>query len=186
MPFLPKTWTAKSTERLWEWWLRVEQASSSLQCSVGRARARPHHGGLCPTAHRLWRAGQTTRLLDCIGIGYAGGLPVLTRSCRACIKGLSLHANTYVPAHQRDQLERVMRSTARGSPNGGWPHFNGATSLRTWKRHGIDDKGFDIAASMEPRPCERGNVLSPLPSSRVLPLLQWSHVLANVETRPCA
>jgi hypothetical protein len=29
--------------------------------------------------------------------------------------GFSLHANTQVPAHRRDQLERLIRSTARGA-----------------------------------------------------------------------
>lgn len=29
--------------------------------------------------------------------------------------GFSLHANTYVPAHRRDQLERLIRYTARGA-----------------------------------------------------------------------
>src|SRR5438445_2165834 len=31
------------------------------------------------------------------------------------MQGFSLHANTQVPAHRRDQLERLIRSTARGA-----------------------------------------------------------------------
>src|SRR4029450_3322514 len=31
------------------------------------------------------------------------------------MQGFSLHANTQVPAHRRDQLERLLRSTARGA-----------------------------------------------------------------------
>jgi hypothetical protein len=33
----------------------------------------------------------------------------------ASVHGFSLHANTQVPAHRRDQLERLIRSTARGA-----------------------------------------------------------------------
>jgi hypothetical protein len=38
--------------------------------------------------------------------------PELARTLSAWF---SLHANTHVPAHRRDQLERLMRYTARGS-----------------------------------------------------------------------
>jgi hypothetical protein len=31
------------------------------------------------------------------------------------VHGFSLHANTLVPAHRRDQLERLLRYTARGA-----------------------------------------------------------------------
>jgi hypothetical protein len=31
------------------------------------------------------------------------------------VQGFSLHANTQVPAHRRDQLERLIRYTARGA-----------------------------------------------------------------------
>jgi len=31
------------------------------------------------------------------------------------VHGFSLHANTAIPAHRRDQLERLIRSTARGA-----------------------------------------------------------------------
>jgi hypothetical protein len=33
----------------------------------------------------------------------------------ASVHGFSLHANTQVPAHRRDQLERLIRYTARGA-----------------------------------------------------------------------
>jgi Putative transposase len=37
------------------------------------------------------------------------------RKARGSINGFSLHANTQVPAHRRDQLERLIRYTARGA-----------------------------------------------------------------------
>jgi hypothetical protein len=33
----------------------------------------------------------------------------------ARVHGFFLHANTHIPAHRRDQLERLIRSTARGA-----------------------------------------------------------------------
>ena len=54
------------------------------------------------------------------GCGVWGGLwllredPTLTGSRCASVQGFSLHANTPIPAHRRDQLERLIRSTARG------------------------------------------------------------------------
>jgi Putative transposase len=44
-----------------------------------------------------------------------GEHPVLTGPRCASVNGFSLHANTQVPAHRRDQLERLMRYTARGA-----------------------------------------------------------------------
>src|ERR1043166_2690044 len=85
--------------------------------------------------------------------------------------------------------------------------FNGATSSRTWKRgHNSRRLRRNVPASMEPRPHERGNrrrvvgadlciwaSMEPRPHERgnrraaLTPRgrewpLQWSHVLANVET----
>jgi hypothetical protein len=60
------------------------------------------------------RAGQTVRRIGS-GFGYEGELPALTGPRCASVNGFSLHANTQVPAHRRDQLERLIRYTARGA-----------------------------------------------------------------------
>jgi hypothetical protein len=44
-----------------------------------------------------------------------GEAPTLTGPRCASVQGFSLHANTQVPAHRRDQLERLIRYTARGA-----------------------------------------------------------------------
>ena len=54
------------------------------------------------------RAGQHVRRIGS-GCGYAGKRPELTGPRCASVHGFSLHANTQVPAHRRDQLERLMR-----------------------------------------------------------------------------
>jgi hypothetical protein len=53
----------------------------------------------------------------CIGSGFGdeGERPLLTGSCCANVNGVSLHANTHVSAHRRDQLERLIRYTASGA-----------------------------------------------------------------------
>src|SRR5579884_599408 len=60
--------------------------------------------------------------------------------------------------------------------------FNGATTLRSWKQHRAEALVLIVLlASMEPRPCGRGNheyKRGALHSGR----LQWSHDLAVVET----
>jgi len=48
-------------------------------------------------------------------IGYGGERPALTGPRCASVHGFSLHANTEIPAHRRDQLERLIRYTARGA-----------------------------------------------------------------------
>ena len=60
------------------------------------------------------RAGQKLRRIGS-GFGYEGELPEVTGDRCASLGGFSLHANTQVPAHRRDQLERLMRYTARGA-----------------------------------------------------------------------
>jgi len=60
------------------------------------------------------RAGQQVRRIGS-GFGYEGEHPTLTGSRCASVNGFSLHANTWVPAHRRDQLERLIRYTARGA-----------------------------------------------------------------------
>lgn len=60
------------------------------------------------------RAGQKVRRIGA-GFGVDGEAPTLTGPRCANVQGFSLHANTHVPAHRRDQLERLMRSTARGA-----------------------------------------------------------------------
>src|SRR5713101_8263673 len=44
-----------------------------------------------------------------------GERPTLTGPRCASVHGFSLHANTQAPAHRRDQLERLIRYTARGA-----------------------------------------------------------------------
>jgi hypothetical protein len=60
------------------------------------------------------RAGQNVRRIGS-GFGYEGERPELTGPRCASVNGFSLHANTAIPAHRRDQLERLMRYTARGA-----------------------------------------------------------------------
>jgi hypothetical protein len=60
------------------------------------------------------RAGQQVRRIGS-GFGYAGESPTLTGTRCASVHGFSLHANTQVPAHRRDQLERLIRYTVRGA-----------------------------------------------------------------------
>jgi Putative transposase/Transposase zinc-binding domain len=60
------------------------------------------------------RAGEWVRRMGA-GLGHAGETPTLTGPRCASLQGFSLHANTQVPAHRRDQLERLLRSTARGA-----------------------------------------------------------------------
>src|SRR5262245_9761672 len=60
------------------------------------------------------RAGQQVWCLGA-GFGHVGEAPTLTGPRCASMQGFSLHANTQVPAHRRDQLERLMRYTARGA-----------------------------------------------------------------------
>ena len=56
---------------------------------------------------KVWRIGS--------GFGHEGEAPTLTGPRCASLHGFSLHANTQVPAHRRDQLERLIRYTARGA-----------------------------------------------------------------------
>src|SRR5207244_1668237 len=60
------------------------------------------------------RAGQQVRRIGA-GFGYEGESPALTAPRCASVHGFSLHANTQVPAHRRDRLERLLRYTARGA-----------------------------------------------------------------------
>src|SRR5438445_8654801 len=56
------------------------------------------------------RAGQKVRRIS-TGFGSEGESPTLTGPRCASVHGLSLHANTQVPAHRRDPLERLLRHT---------------------------------------------------------------------------
>jgi hypothetical protein len=49
------------------------------------------------------------------GFGHEGEVPTLIGTRCASVHGFSLHANTHVPAHRRDQLERLSRYMARGA-----------------------------------------------------------------------
>ena len=60
------------------------------------------------------RAGQPVRRIGA-GFGAEGEAPQLTGPRCASVNGFSLHANTAVPAHRRDQLAQLIRYTARGA-----------------------------------------------------------------------
>jgi hypothetical protein len=60
------------------------------------------------------RAGQRVRRIGS-GFGNEGERPTLSGTRCASVNGFSLHANTDVPAHRRDELERLLRYTARGA-----------------------------------------------------------------------
>src|SRR5438094_4961487 len=60
------------------------------------------------------RAGQQVRRIGA-GFGSEGEAPRLTGPHCASVHGFSLHAHTQIPAHRRDQLERLIRYTARGA-----------------------------------------------------------------------
>ena len=60
------------------------------------------------------RAGQKVRRIGA-GVGDEGERPTLTGPRGASVHGFSRHANTQVPAHRRDPLERLIGSTARGA-----------------------------------------------------------------------
>src|SRR5206468_5756442 len=60
------------------------------------------------------RAGQPVRRIGS-GFGHEGAVPRLTGPHCASVHGFSVHANTAIPAHRRDQLERLIRYTARGA-----------------------------------------------------------------------
>ena len=60
------------------------------------------------------RAGQKVRRMGS-GFGSEGDHSTLSGPRCASVHGFSLHANTAIPAHRRDQLERLLRYTARGA-----------------------------------------------------------------------
>jgi hypothetical protein len=60
------------------------------------------------------RAGQNVRRIGS-GFSYEGERPERKGPRCASVHGFSLHANTEIPAHRRDQLERLIRYTARGA-----------------------------------------------------------------------
>lgn len=60
------------------------------------------------------RSGQKVRRIGS-GFGNEGERSELTGPRCASVNGFSLHANTHIPAHRRDQLERLIRYTARGA-----------------------------------------------------------------------
>src|SRR5262249_42276286 len=60
------------------------------------------------------RASQQVRRIG-TGFGHEGEAPTLTGTRCASVHGFSLHASTQVPTHRRDQLERLIRYTARGA-----------------------------------------------------------------------
>jgi putative transposase len=60
------------------------------------------------------RVGEKVRRVGS-GFGYEEERPALTGPRCASVNGFSLHANTQIPAHRRDQLERLIRYTGRGA-----------------------------------------------------------------------
>ena len=60
------------------------------------------------------RAGQPVRRIGS-GFGYEGERPARTGPGSASMHGFSLHANTAIPAHRRDELECLLRYAARGA-----------------------------------------------------------------------
>ena len=60
------------------------------------------------------RAGKQVRRVGA-GFGHEGGAPTPTGTRCASVHGFSLHASTQVPAHRRDQLERLIQYTARSA-----------------------------------------------------------------------
>jgi hypothetical protein len=60
------------------------------------------------------RAGQKVRRIGS-GFGAEGEQPTLSGARCASVHGFSLHANTQVPVHRRDQLERLIRYTTSGA-----------------------------------------------------------------------
>src|SRR5499426_1348444 len=60
------------------------------------------------------RAGQQVRRIGS-GFGAEGEAPRLTGPRCASVHGFSLHANTAIPAHRQEQLEQLIRYTARGA-----------------------------------------------------------------------
>ena len=60
------------------------------------------------------RTGEKVRRIGS-GFGYEGERPELKGPRCASVNGFSLHANTTIPAHRRDQLERLIRYTGRGA-----------------------------------------------------------------------
>src|SRR5215510_7843047 len=60
------------------------------------------------------RMGQKVRRIGA-GFGHEGEAPTLTGPHCARVQGFSVHAHTQVPAHRRDQLERLLRYVARGA-----------------------------------------------------------------------
>src|SRR5712691_3717987 len=60
------------------------------------------------------RMGQQVRRIGA-GFGHEGEAPTLTGPHCASVQGFSLHAHTHIPAHRRDQLECLIRYTARGA-----------------------------------------------------------------------
>ena len=65
------------------------------------------------SAHQEKR-GQKVRRIGS-GFGYEGERPECKGPRCASVNGFSLHANTAIPAHRRDQLERLIRYTGRSA-----------------------------------------------------------------------
>jgi hypothetical protein len=60
-------------------------------------------------------SGEQAGTFKCSGFGYEGESPTLTGTRCASVHGFTLHANPHIAAHRRDQLERLIRYSARGA-----------------------------------------------------------------------
>src|SRR5262249_14136201 len=83
----------------------VDDAPGLARTLAASVQQRPAFGG---------RAGQRGRRIGA-RFGSVGEVPTLTGPHCASVQGFSLHAHTHIPAHRRDQLECLIRSTARGA-----------------------------------------------------------------------
>ena len=84
-------------------------------------------------------------------------------------------------SHVLTNVERVCCCNRKERRNS----FNGATSSRTWKGQSPSSACRIQPASMEPRPHERGKLRQVRGFHLCKVMLQWSHVLTNVERTGC-
>jgi hypothetical protein len=95
--------------------MRGEPADGGVDFIVSRrSRQVINRGKICAGLDQVLRSAKTVRRIGS-GCGYAGERPALTGVRCASVHGFSLHVNVSVPAHRRDQLARLIRSTARGA-----------------------------------------------------------------------
>ena len=87
------------------------------------------------------RAGEKVRRIG-HGFGYEGERPELKGLRCATVNGFSLHANPDVAAPRRDQLERLLRYTARGAVSRLAARRYGQASAGCWSRRNRHQRGI--------------------------------------------